>query len=628
MQPHTDALRVLEEQTDFSVRDGVPRAVTRNNAEFACYREIRSITSSSSRQAVWQLCAILFDSLLAPNVMPDPNFDEEYARVQLLEEFWKNLVADDVARALKSARSAEERAFVYLTGGEVAKAVETLHTAGNSVLALLVTNIGHDRTFREHCVQQIDAWTNRKFVSEFPDPIRAIYALLCGQTSVVPGKSDVGHENRAAPIPISDRFKLDWRRAFGLRLWYGIGADEPVEAAVKMFVDDVDAGTESTDPKSASGLDDGRVDVLWGLLRLFASSRGKASPGLSFIGPETSESGLLDDYRLGFQLSQLLRARFGTNPAVDGLDSVADEMAYNYHKQLLLMSDSGRTGMFGSDPSSSSTSSSPWMLALIPLLHLRQNPNREEAIRFLLGRFAGSLPDDKSDPLFDRLTEVFKIPDRWIFAAKSEFAASVLDDPAKQADWLLRAQMWAKAHDVLRTAVGPRAVIDGDIADLKVLLERFDKAGAPKVVVGWKDGGAIFDDFVTLIELTVRRRYMATQSFAASMSSSMSAPSSSTIPFDPAQTVRAYRDCVIRLAQALADVAAREKVGHWSVLERAALYQISHLVGAAIEADDRLAKVKSVVLRFPLGVDSRLRYAVEMGGRYFERLVGGAEAMA
>jgi len=46
-------------------------------------------------------------------------------------------------------------------------------------------------------------------------------------------------EDRASTFSMSERFDLDWFQAFGLRLWYSIADDEPIEDAVFKFHHDL-----------------------------------------------------------------------------------------------------------------------------------------------------------------------------------------------------------------------------------------------------------------------------------------------------------------------------------------------------------------------------------------------------
>ena len=98
------------------------------------------------------------------------------------------------------------------------------------------------------------------------------------------GKTEGGKENKTSTFTIAKRFGLDWRRAFALRLWYGTLDDEPIEMAVAQFADALRDGFDEVKPVPwfvEQNVDmgfkdpeaDNREDILWGILKLYASSK-------------------------------------------------------------------------------------------------------------------------------------------------------------------------------------------------------------------------------------------------------------------------------------------------------------------------------------------------------------------
>ncbi|KAK3064506.1 hypothetical protein LTR53_018471, partial [Teratosphaeriaceae sp. CCFEE 6253] len=110
----------------------VPAAST--NADLLFKDLAKRMTSSDTEVegAVWYLCSALFDPIGATiKDLSDLSKEqrEAYAprlRLDAFKSFWSALVEDDVDAELKSTKSAEEKALLHLTKGEVSTACETL----------------------------------------------------------------------------------------------------------------------------------------------------------------------------------------------------------------------------------------------------------------------------------------------------------------------------------------------------------------------------------------------------------------------------------------------------------------------------------------------------------------------
>ena len=135
-------------------------------------------------------------------------------------EWLTSAVAPIVAAALRAdpSSSSAQRVFTRLTGHQVEEAVEDAIADGNVRLAMLLSQAGADGGFRADVEDQLTIW-HTEGVDQFVDEAyRKCYAVLAGVTDVwkAPRKS-AGHVNL-----VKD---LDWKRAFGLALWYGEGSE-------------------------------------------------------------------------------------------------------------------------------------------------------------------------------------------------------------------------------------------------------------------------------------------------------------------------------------------------------------------------------------------------------------------
>ncbi len=440
---------------------------------------------SQYEQSVWELASILFDDQ-NPEAYGVPaahkaTYDNRIRKDRLIH-FWERQCQESATKAVSAAPNAEERAIAHLSANNVVEACDALVQGKDFRLATLVAQIGGDQIMRDDMTAQIAKWRELDVLSEITEPVRALYSLLAGDTCVCEGKKGQS-EDRARTFVISERFNLDWKRAFGLRLFYAILAENTIEDAVVKFEHDLqsdegkkpvpwfveeETGALWKDPKAAQ-----REDVLWGLLKIYAASKS-ALPTSSLAGILTPENitGNPIDARLSFQLYHAIAARFSaiSDP------SKADYLTQTFAAQL--------------------DSAGEWYWALFSLLHLSSYRQRHLAIQRLLVRHAEAIPRDIKSDLFQTLTGVLKIPIEWIWQAKALYARSVLQDHLQEVDFLVKAQDWEEAHEVFRREVGPSAVIEQDWDTLQGVLDNF--IDCKEQIAEWGMGGQVYDDYLSL----------------------------------------------------------------------------------------------------------------------------------
>lgn len=447
---------------------------------------------SNHERLVWELAHILFDDYDDEISTGVPKIErpqlQHRIRKDRLSRFWQRLVQDSATKAVAAAPTAEERAIAHLSANNIEEACSALLEGKDFRLAALVAQIRGSTIMREDIGDQINEWRGLNVLSEFTEPIRALYELLAGNTCVCEGKKGP-LEDRAKTFVMSDRFGLDWRRAFGLRLWYAIDADEPIEAAIRKFSKDMEGGNEQKKPLpwfTEQGLeplwDDERaterVDLLWGLLDLFARGEKLLAMEIAHtIMPENVSRNSVDT-RLSFQLYHALTGRaIGERTMdVDDIDNdPSDKLAWSFATQL--------------------EAAGQWVWAAFAILHLSSTRQRHQALQSLIAQHANDIGDTNSAP-FRTLRDEFKIPDSWIWEAKALHARSVEQNHIKEVDFLLKAKNWDEAHKTLCRIVAPRAIIEQDYQTLSNLLDGFENKGA---VEEWSLGGQVFQDFIALV---------------------------------------------------------------------------------------------------------------------------------
>ena len=158
----------------------------RDGFKFASFASITNIDSNDGlhEQQVWELAGILFDEMDDVPQGLSPEAADAYrsrARKELLSSFWAKLVRPTVDAVVETADSPEEKALLYLSGGNIAEACSALLEGTNFHLAQLVAQNRGDKTFRETMARQLKDWDAIEVVSEMSDCIRTIYHLLAGR---------------------------------------------------------------------------------------------------------------------------------------------------------------------------------------------------------------------------------------------------------------------------------------------------------------------------------------------------------------------------------------------------------------------------------------------------------------
>lgn len=453
------------------------------------FKDIASLVQPDSEyeKCVWQLASILFDDQ-DPEVYGVPAAHKEQydhrIRKDRLIAFWEQLCDTSAKQAVSEAKNAEERAIAHLSAHKVVDACDALVQGKDFRLATLVAQIGGDEMMRDDMGTQIDAWRDLNVLSEMSHPIRTLYSLLAGNTCICEGKKGPA-EDQARTFTISARFDLDWKRAFGLRLFYAILAEEPIEVAVLKFADDL----HSDEPKkpvpsfvenAADALWDDpsapqREDVLWGLLKLYTASKSVLPvPSIAETFAPQNTTGNPLDTRLSFQLYHALVLRFPSVPA--SAPAQADALAWTFATQLEI--------------------AGKWLWALFALLHLSDRQQRDRAIHAHLTYHAADINTELDAVNFKMLTETFKIPASWIWDAKALHARTVLQDHIKELNYLVNAGDWEEAHEVLKKEVGPKAIIEEDWETLEEVLTSFQPG--KDQISQWGLGGQVYEDYLAL----------------------------------------------------------------------------------------------------------------------------------
>jgi len=660
---------VQKKHTRVVPNKGVPLAtlqVEPSPLEFSDIAKAVSIHTAAGahEQHAWQLLSLLFDE---PIRIPEGMDMEQVKRQkkEQLSEFWKLLVWDDAQKHVQEAASAEEKAIAQLSCNNVAEACQALLEGVDLRLATMVAQIGGDATMRRSLETQIEEWRRLDMLSEMEDPYRALCELLSGNCARSEGKSVSNRENKASTFGICSRFGLDWRRAFGLRLWYGITNDEPIELAVAQFADAISFGKEDVKPVPwfvEAGEDMGwndpdaenREDLLWGILKLYASPKLALPANIEDVLAFENVSGNPLNARLSFQLFQFFKSRQED-------EKESDERKVHMPTNRGQEKDPHRSSFMSStashfdkdaqaeDPlvelgdkitltyAASLHTPEHWTTALWVYTHLSSASMREHYIKSLINQFADTYELEGEDSTYVYLTRTLHVPVTWLHAAAA-LRAKTTGDALRQATHLIKANELDEAHEVLCRKVGPEAIISRDYDPLRDIMGEFlpdshdspssDRASISSTrnahgrgkepVRGWAQGGQIYFDYIELLDLTGQR---------------------STFRIDEELNNR-IQELLARLQRAL-EIAARDRLKSCGLEERVALMEIAGTVASqvtktpvcltlcssasvAVKLTHPQHKDHSAILRLPLTEDLRLKHSCALSANYYRSVMASS----
>jgi nuclear pore complex protein Nup98-Nup96 len=609
---------------------------------------------------VWQLLSVLFDE--GDKVPSDMTVDlleehRERYRKDKLSDFWKALVHSDAEQHAEEARTPEEKAIAHLSGHNVADACHALLTGLDLRLATMVAQIGGDHHMRRDMNDQLEEWRRMDVLSEMDESVRALYELLSGNCAASEGKSSGGRENKVSRFTISGRFGLDWRRAFGLRLWYGTLVDEPIELAVAQFADALRDNKDDALPQPwfveqgvHMGWDDkrpdDREDLLWGILKLYASSKLELPANIEDILAPENVSGHPMNARLSFQLFHLFKARQDDSQEIDerrvGMPTVRDGVQGSFMSSTVSMAEKdGQT----EDPltelgdkltltyAASLHTPEHWTTALWVYMHLSSMVLREHYIRSLLNLYSHTYSVKESDATYNHLVNDLRLPHTWLHAAAA-LQAKIDGDAVKEVKHLIQANEVQEAHEVLRRIVGPDAIITREYEVLNDLLQSFFLKAThkefamdatltsaislqmKKLVPAWTQGGGLYFAYMSLLEKTSRK-------------------SSYRVDKELDHEI----ESLLKSLQHSLEIVAKERWGDASLEERVALTEIAGTV-ADLTAQNQVCSTlamhccdyiwmltlsqnleRAKALRLPLTEDLWLRHTSELSVQYYRAVM-------
>ncbi|KAF2704382.1 hypothetical protein K504DRAFT_461147 [Pleomassaria siparia CBS 279.74] len=640
--------QTLNPQKAFTLIDGrhsIPVAIPKYDlgtfefSQFANEVDLSTAAGVHEKQA-WDLLSVLFDEDDRHKVPDDLTRElleqhKEQYRKDKLSDFWQSLVSSDAEKHVQQAQTPEEKAIAYLSGYNIPDACHALLKGQDMRLATMVSQINEDEHMRHDVLTQIEEWRRMDVLSEIDESVRTIYELLSGNCGFSQGKSGAGRENKAPTFNISGQFGLDWRRSFGLRLWYGALTNEPIEMAVAQFADALRDGGEEAHPRPwfvEQNVDMGwkdkhpqdREDLLWGILKLYASAKLDLPANIEDVLAPENVSGHPLNARLSWQLFQLFKIRqqdpeesderivaMPTARQGDGFrESFVSPTTPNFEKDAQAENALVELGdKLTLTYASSLHTKEHWTTALWVYTHLSSPANREHYIRALLAQFSSTYSLREGDATYAAIMEL-RIPEEWVQGAAA-LQAKAEGDTVRQVMHLIKAKELEEAHEVLRCIVGPEAIIAREYDTLRELLGNFlpdapssptGKSSVPQknTVKGWGQGGQIYFEYIELMDLSSQRsNYRVDEELEERIQTLLST-----------------------LQHAL-EITARDRWETCRLEERVALTEIAGKV-ADLSAKNKYAE-RARVLKLPLTEDLWLRHSSDLSLGYYRAVMASGK---
>ncbi|KAJ7132067.1 nuclear protein 96-domain-containing protein [Mycena epipterygia] len=491
--------------------DDVPFAnPSSTNLHFSSFASLFPPTDRSYEASLFRLGSALFDSLnlrLGDSVTPDIRSRIAALRRKAALSAWlEDAVAQSVDADMRANPAAGPAAiaFLHLTGNQVERASEVAMDGGYLKLATLISQAGGDFEFREDLKDQLEIWREQRVDVHIDENVRKVYALLAGVVDAVVEGSKGGGQDKCADVDIVAG--LDWKRVFGLHLWFSELVDAPISQVFAAYNRLVDKSTPTrkiagpipwyeetlTPSKSRWKLPSpsSAPDALFSLIRLHAEPSCSLSHVLSPLSFGLSPLDYSLPWHLYIILSRCMRVRDFADRGDPGIRRTSPSSSDE---------DVEETGVEGHSPSADLlTNSYAFQLeqqgmiqeAIFVLLHIEGSTGREKAIKDLLARYAARMDEWTTRGIVGSL----RIPMTWVQEAKAIYALNC-GEMFEAYELYLSAGLYNAAHDIAVLKLAPDAVIRRDLTLLTDLFNRFNG----RAVDGWHVRGKAFVDFAHIV---------------------------------------------------------------------------------------------------------------------------------
>ncbi|KAM4697293.1 nuclear pore complex protein Nup98-Nup96 isoform 2-T2 [Discoglossus pictus] len=437
----------------------------------------------------WTLCEALWGHLkeLEASLGTISDYDVSLERRKAFSHWLARTAAERIEEEVSLCRHERhiEAVFSYLTGCRISEACQLAQKSGDHRLSMLLSQSVGSQQVRDLITMQLMDWSKLQvdcFIQE--DRIR-LFSLLAG--------TPVWTSSEKKSINVCSQ--LDWKRTLALHLWYMLPPTASIAQALKMYEDAFQESTEiekyacsplppymedsriNLDEDFVTNYTPSQRDVCFHLLKLYSDRRYDLN---QLLDPKSVTPDPLD-YRLSWHLWMVLQALNYTHLSEES----QGVLHASYAAQL------ENVGL--------------WEWAIFVLLHIKNGPVREAAVRELLHRHCAlyDTPESlaKETFLIDRLC----IPSEWIHEAKA--TRSKRDgDKHREALYLFKAGHWNRCHKLVVQHLASDAIINENYRYLKSFLEDLSLPERSRHIQDWEVAGLVYLDYIGVIETLNRIR--------------------------------------------------------------------------------------------------------------------------
>lgn len=170
--------------------------------------------------------------------------------------------------------------FNHLSCFNIMEAAEKAMEADMPVLAMIISQINLTKKLKAQIKYQLQCWYKDMFVDHISPEMLKIYSLLSGDTS--------------QDVNIFEG--LEWKRAFGLYLWYLTSDGCPLEEALATYQNGFSKDNGAAEPKPSYTTEEDVIchDILYHILQLYKNNTYRL---VKVLHPETYTS-VKTDYQL------------------------------------------------------------------------------------------------------------------------------------------------------------------------------------------------------------------------------------------------------------------------------------------------------------------------------------------
>lgn len=328
--------------------DGTPSATLSTRTRFHHFSHLFDGGDRSHEANLWRLGCALFDEidLRLPSDSPEELVIRisQIRRKLAVSKWLENAVAPAVdSDLLSNGDNQAAKVFSLLSGNQLDRAVQAALDGGDMRLATLISQIGGSEVFKEEVMRQLEDWQKYKANSLISTEYRRLYALLAGITDISPGDKSRGSDG-CPDVLISAG--LDWKRAFGLRLWFGNPFEDTLTEVFDTYTQSLSSSTPPAKPlppyleKPSANTKTWRIpteptDILYQLIRLYSDPTISLEHVLSPRNTSPSPTDMRSCWHLYMLLSRVLGKRdFQDRNEADGYSALADGLTQGYAMQL------------------------------------------------------------------------------------------------------------------------------------------------------------------------------------------------------------------------------------------------------------------------------------------------------